>query len=413
MDKLLSKYLHKHKRIIVIVSFLLLLNSALYLFIYFFHSSIPFNIRDYKENSNHFYEDPIATQGQFNLLRSLGQYDAQWYLKIASEGYVYQPVQQYEKQKNDIEKNGMNILSYAFFPLYPLVLALVNTVFHNVELAAFVLANVLIIINGISLYVVLSKFYSNTIAMRTVFLLFSFPFSIFYRSYFSEGLSLFFLIWFSYFFLKKRYIQAAFLLGLLSVTRASALFINVLFLFYLLREGVTRTLSVKKIVFSVFLLSMPCVLWLVFCYLQTGDFFFFNTVREFWNIEFPFAAEWFRDVPYIVRNLVTVLIFFGLPAHLYHFSQLEIISILTMFVLLVVSRKKIDKKLWWISLLFFAAPLFTTDTMSFTRYQMISFPLFLYLALILNDRRYYLTLFSFLVLLFLVSLVFINWYWVG
>src|SRR3989344_4143949 len=69
-----------------------LINLALYIFIYIFGPTVEFARHNYFYNSHHYLEDLRAVDGSaFNFLRSLGQYDAQWYLKIAQEGYPKNP----------------------------------------------------------------------------------------------------------------------------------------------------------------------------------------------------------------------------------------------------------------------------------------------------------------------------------
>ena len=159
-----------------------LLNVFLYFFIIVFHNLIPFNKDNYIHSSHHYFEDPRFVGGNFNLLRALGQYDAQWYLGIASDGYPAHMMRLDESSEGESE-----ILSYAFFPLYPLVVGAFKNVLGGVELSAFIVSNILLLLNFCSLYYAVSKIFNKNVAIKTCFLLFLFPFSIFFAVILLKG----------------------------------------------------------------------------------------------------------------------------------------------------------------------------------------------------------------------------------
>ncbi len=387
-----------NKKFCLNLSLFLIINLLLYCFIILFNTKVPFNSYNYSTNAHHYLPDQRVTKKSFNLLNALGQYDAQWYLKIAQKGYPKNPV-----TETLTNKNLMGGLSYAFFPFYPLTLSIVNLPIRNIELSAFALTNLLLILNFFSLYFVLKKFYTSSIAFKTIFLLFLFPFSLFYRSYFSESLFLFFLVWFSYGLLSNKWFITSITLAALMVTRATGLFLFPLFLFYLWQGLRRKQIHINKLIIYLIFSFLPFLLWAIYCYLQTGNFLYFIAIRYAWSgIQIP-----------IIHNLILVLSFFSLPMHSFHYSQLDILIIIITLILLVISRKKINPKLWLISFLLWLGPLLTTDTMSFTRYQTISFPLFLYGAQVLRNKSYFFTLLVFAILLFIFSLFFVNWYWLG
>jgi len=377
------------------------INIALYFFIFFFQDKISFNIRNYTISAHHYLVDARSRGGSFDFLRALGQFDAQWYLKIAEKGYPENP-----QLIPNVNKDINSGLSYAFFPLYPLLLSLFNTVINNIELTAFAVTNVLLLINFISLYYVVSQLYSEHIARKTVFLFFLFPFSIFFRSYFTEGLFLFLLIWFSYFLIQRQWFYSACFLSLLFVTRPNGLFLAPLFLFFASQEYKKNRIRLSSFFQLGTIAIFPFFLWLWFCFYYTSDPFYWFSIQSNWYNFQQFSFP-------LTNNLQTIFQFFSLPLHAFHKSKIEVLTILTAGALLFYSRKKIKPELWWISLLFWAVPLIFKDTMSFSRYQIISFPLFIYLATALKGLSYKLVILVFLFYLFFTSLFFVNWYWVG
>ncbi len=379
----------------------LALNLLLYLFIYFFHGFYPFHEGNYIYNAHHFLEDPRIKGGEFNFLRALGQYDAQWYLKIASDGYPKNP-----SNVNIEDKSAMDGLTYAFFPLYPLTIALVNFFVNDIEGSAFILSNFLLMINFISLYYVVTKLYDREVAYKTCFLLFFFPFSIFYRSYFTEGLFLLFFIWFAYFFIKAKYFYAAVLLGFANVTRPNGLFLNLPFLYFLIKDlkGYKNYL-VKLFPFS-FLIILPLIIWIYLNFINTDNPLYFYSVQGSWFYsESPFVP--------LMTNFERLVNFDKLYFHLFHLSKLDYFMVFTSFIILLISRKVLGFKLWSLSLVLSVFPLLIKDTMSYSRYIIVVFPFFIYLAKKLNDIGYGIIFGIFSTLLFLVSLLFVNWYWIG
>ncbi len=393
--------MHVNKKFWVYFFLFIALNVLLYLCIAFFHNKIPFSSLNYTTNAYHYLSDERIIGGEFDLLRGLGQYDAQWYLHVASVGYPQSPHDTHMAYEKDF--SGM---SYAFFPLYPTILYLVTRVVNNIEISAFVVANILLIANFISLYYFVTHIFNENTAFKTAWLLFLFPFSIFYRSYFTEGLFLLLLIWFSYFLLKKRWLTSALFLSLLLVTRPNAVVLGLLFSVCIGLEYKRKELSLRTLLDAILISIIPLFGWLLYCYLHTGDVFYWLTIQSSWyssqNITNP-----------LIHNLETISRFPYLDLHNFHSSKIDVITLILVGILLFFSRKKLSPELWWMCLLFWLIPLLFKDTMSFTRYQIVAFPLFIYLALQLRGMRYGIVVSLFCVGLFIVSIFFVNWYWIG
>ncbi len=391
-------FLFKHR--ILLLLLLPLTTVLLYCFITNFYSLFPLQTFSYFNNYNHYIADPRASGQKFNLLLSLAPADAQWYLKIADSGYPIRPRVIYSGSHQTIDG-----ATYAFFPLYPITIALVNFFLKNIVLSAFILTQLLFLLNIVSLYYVIKKLYNEQLAIKTLFLLFLFPFSIFFRSYFSESLFLLELIWFSYFLIKKRLFISSLLLGLLLVTRGNGLFLLPVFFCVVFRDVQNRRLFIKKSILYGFILILPFLAWIAYCYLQTGNGFYFIIARKAW-FQYPFPLPLFY-------NIALVLLVRYLPFHFFHLSQLDVFFVVLDMILLVFSKKFLRPVLWWVAFTLWISPLSTQDAMSSTRFQIIYFPLFIYAAYILKGRWYLATLVFFSICLLIVSLLFVNWYWIG
>jgi len=385
------------KFLIVVFS---LLNLFIYIFILGFHNAIPFSSFDYFRNAHHFIKDSRVSEHKFKLINNLAQYDAQWYLKIAENGYPT------TSSKEDLSNRSFSGLSFAFFPMYPATIGVLNFIFRNILLSAFLFSNLMLFVNFVSLIFVARKIESEDIAIKTAFLLFFFPFSIFYRSYFTESLFLFLLIWFSYFFIKKQNKLSGLFLGLLNITRGAGVLIYIPYFYYLLQDFRKKKVNIVQLIQSVALSVIPIALWVFYVYHKTGDLFYFMKTRSAWTGEHSFVNQ-------IIDNINRVAIFSSQALHSFHSSKIDIAVILLVFSILVFSLGQINKKLWLISLCIFLAPLIFNDTMSYTRMQIVSFPLFLFISKILRKEMVYFMFALFYVGLLITSIIFINWYWVG
>lgn len=385
------------------VSFLgfALINLTLYGFIAVFHPVLNFNNNNFQINAHHFFEVPRSDNSNFDLIKSLAPFDGQWYLKIAESGYP-----KYSDKMDYSNRQVYNSLAFAFFPAFPATLGLFNLIFKNTHLAAFILVNLLMAANFFSLFYVVRNLFSQNLAFKTVYLTFLFPFAIFYRSYFSEGLYLLILLWFSYFFIKKSYFISGILLSILNITRGAGLLLNLVFVFFLYRDVKNHKISLKVFLASNLIAVLPLTGWVYFTFLKTGDPVYFFTVQKSWlaanGITFP-----------LLSNIKQILDFFNLPLHLFHYSQIDIMVALISLTLLFFSKKFLGIKLWLISLVLLATPLLVKDFMSYSRMVIVVFPLFIYLASILKGASYYIVLTLFGVGLLLTSLYFVNWHWVG
>ncbi len=383
-------------RIIVLA---LTTNLALYMFMLFGNNIFPFHKHNYLYNAHHYFEDPRIKDGSFRLLRVLGVYDSQWYLKIADKGYPKNPT-----TLNNNNKTIMEGLSYAFFPLFPFLLSLLNYFINNIELTAFLFNNILFLINCCSIYYIISKVFSKTLALKTTILFIIFPFSIFFRSYFAEGLFLFLLLWFTYFLKEKKFMVSAIFLSLLYITKGNSFLLYFLYLYRL-----TQTYTLRKFSNATFfsLLVLPFLgtaVWFSYCFLQTGNFLYFMSVRHAWS---PYGIEAF------FLNIYNLMMTPFLRLHSFHSSQVDNVMFLLSIFLLTKAKRILPNEFLWANILLLSVYFIGQDLISFSRNTSIFFPIFIYLAYILKGKLYVLILLLFSVSLSVITLLFINWYWIG
>lgn len=378
-----------------------IINLLFYGCIVFFHSRVRFHTFNYVKNAHHFEADVRVQGHNFSLINALAQFDAQWYLKIAGTGYPDSP-----KVTEMTNKNIMDGLSYAFFPLYPILISLVHAVIPDLDFAAFILSLLLLSVNFVSLWYCVTKIYSEKTAARTVTLLFLFPFSVFFRSYFSEGLFLLLLVWYSYFLVFRKWNAVFLLQSLLAVTRPTGLFLYPISLFFIWKDLKKQTVSIAHAL-QLFLLSLfPFAVWILYNHVHTGNPLYWYFMQ----------SAWYRSsglINTVTSNIVHIMSFPVLAFHSFHSSKVDVLIFLYCGIILYLSRKKLKTELWLISFTFWFFPLLSKDLLSFSRYQTVSFPLFVYLAQALSRRWYFILCTVCIILLLLTGLYFVNWWWVG
>jgi hypothetical protein len=100
----------------------------------------------------------------------------------------------------------------------------------EIKISAFLLSNLLLVANFSCLYFCWRKYFIKKTLIKALFLLFFFPGSVFFRSYFAENLLLLLLIIFAYYLMEKRYYKAGLVLSLLNLTKANVFLLNGLLL---------------------------------------------------------------------------------------------------------------------------------------------------------------------------------------
>jgi len=143
--------------------------------------------------------------------RYLLRWDASWYLKIAGEGYS-------SYNGNDLVQQSM-----AFPPLYPLISRAVAVVLGISNGASLLLvANIAIVIAVLLTFKLVKEEFGDETALYTVAALSFFPTSLFFSAGYTESLAL--LLTVSCFLLlkRKRYILASVLISLTLATRPTS-----------------------------------------------------------------------------------------------------------------------------------------------------------------------------------------------
>lgn len=382
------------------LSLFFLFQTTLYIWMISMRHTVLFNVEHFNNFYNKHFKQESRDKAPEDFLKNLVVYDAQWYLFLANQFYESPTSEDFQNPTY-----SKRVLQFAFFPLYPLTLSMFHRIspFQNIETSAFIVSIILQIATSITMFLFIKRVTNEKIATYTLLLLFFAPFSIFFRSYYTEILFLFILILFCFFVFNKYYIIGALFLGFLTVTRGTAILLLLLFIAYLLLEYKKKRIRLIHLVISIIIAILPISSWMFVCYQKTGNPIFFISVKQYWlHTTFP-----------LLRIIHAFSIYPFLPFHTFHASKVDIFMIVLVGFLLYKSRMSIPRFLWWIGFCLWITPLLSHDTMSFSRYQSVNFPVFLYLASVMKQSIFIVSFIASFALLAIISLLFLNYHWIG
>jgi hypothetical protein len=318
---------------------------------------------------------------KFNDVLSIFQRnDSYWYKEIVKHGY--------QKIKNPIElgyvgKDKVIQSSWAMFPVYPLTIKGISTLFQlNFIQSAFIISLLFSALSYILFYIICTSLFSLSakIAWRNTLIFIVFPFHYYFSMYYTEAMYFSFLaIAFLSIHHRKYWLLCLTLIPLTLVRPNGIVSVLPLFLYFLEKEGgypfwlnQLKTFNLKRMLSFGWFLSAPISL-IIYCLYQkhmTNFYFAYVKAQVGWNKDFMFPLlALFRsgDLSSQFNSVYTILVF--------------------VFSFLI--RKKIPLSfniLVWISLLL---PLSSGSVLSMPRFISILFPLFVLLGSKISIQKYY------------------------
>lgn len=328
-----------------------------------------------------FYFLPHSAVFTNDFLKSLANWDGGHFLGIAQNGY---------KEK----------FQYAFFPLYPLVINLVNKLIGNYLISAILISLVSAFLGIQLLYKLCVIYFDKKLAEKVILGLLFFPTSFYFLTAYSEGL--FFMLALStfYFLQKRKLFLATIFASLASATRLVGLAV----VLGLIIEVIT-IYKVNKKNWYIFLSPLGLLIYCWYLYHQTGDPFYFIESELHWqrNITVPVISFWET-----IKSLTQVGF---ISSHVSVFLDL----IFAIFGIGLVFRtfRFLPTSFAIYSLVSILIPLFTPSLSSISRFLLPIFPIFILIGL---NKNKYLNLgyqIISIMILTLFSVMFVNGYWVS
>ena len=309
------------------------------------------------KNIGGYAEELVQVDATHGLWLSIwGVWDTSPYLRIADNWYPTGASADYG--------------TYAFFPLYPLLMRVVGFPFGSSFIGGVMVSNLALLVAAWFLYRLTAMETDHRTGLRAVLFLFLCPAGFIFSGVFTEAAFLAFTV--AAFYCARRggrgyWLYACALGGLAAMTRVPGVFIAPLLLWEYLKS---RDYDVRKIRPDVLLLALTPLglgLFMLQCYWLTGDALAFSTVQTLWG----------RELTNPVSALATAIGSGYLP-----YIMGSCYSIAVLLAITVFHRRIGPIFLVW-TLILMLLPLLSAylhNSLSMLRFALVAFPLFILMA---------------------------------
>lgn len=349
-------------------------------------------------------ENSLAISGLPNWIWSFGNFDGVHYLKIAQEGYLAN-------------------YSQAFFPLYPLLISVLNFFPKNLLLdtrvfvdpsffyTGILVSNIFFFFALVFLYKLFSLDWDKKTVIRSMFLLLCFPTSYYFGSIYTESLFLFAVVGSLYFARKENFLLA----GVFALLGSATKIVGVVLLPVLLIELFqSQTFKVnnpsKKIagLIGVFLTPLGLLAYMIFLKLNFNNMFYFVTAQP----SFGASRSALPTIllPQVIFRYFKIFLNVPLLSSSFFNAFTEFVSALVPLGALFIFFKRIRLSYWVFTFSVLIIPTMTGTFLSMPRFALMSFLLFPY---IVKSKFYFVILMVFLALLIILTSLFTRGYWIA
>lgn len=319
----------------------------------------------------------------FDFFASWAQWDGGHFINIARLGY-FAPQE------------------YAFFPLLPNLIRFASIfTFGNYVLAGLLVTNVFFFLFLFLFYKLVNKTFGQKIAKTAVVTFLAFPTAYFGVAVYSESVFLLFAVLTLYYLENKKLLLTVVASSFAGATRLIGAFLIIPVAWSYLESISFKIKRLNwKILFIPFSLS-GLFLYSFYLFLKFGDPFYFSTVESVWHRSF-------------VNPVATMFSYFTVNPFAKPFNDyLDITVTLGFLAILLIGFKKIPKSWWFYSLLVILLPASTGTLTSMPRYALSAFPVFILIAIYLENKTILkITVWGiFLIAQISLAILFVNGYW--
>ncbi|CAN5717167.1 hypothetical protein BH20ACI4_BH20ACI4_15200 [soil metagenome] len=311
-------------------------------------------------------------------LKFWSRWDAESYLWIAEHGYT---------------AVGEKRFLLVFFPLYPLLIKLVELVTGNYKLSAFIVSGIASIVIGLLFRLLIKLDFSEKTAQQAILFLFIFPTSYFLHIPYTESLFIALVIGCFWAARTEKWIVAGILGFLACLTRINGIILFPALLFEIW-EQYNNTKKVNWVWLTVILIPLGCITYLLLNFGITGNaFMFLEYQRQNWGkyLRLPFDGLWGKFQTILTQNPEN--------SNMVGFQELLFIAIGFFAIVLGWKYLRNSYKVWMVVnwLLFIS----TSFILSVPRYTLTMFPIFILMALVARQDWRLNVLFTFWSILYL------------
>ncbi len=330
-----------------------------------------------------------------------GRWDAEHYIRIATEGY-----------------SGFEM---AFFPLYPLLIEMIGALTGNHLIAGLLISNIASFFGLLFFYKLVEHQYDRAVAHRAIFYISIFPTAVFFSAVYSESLFFALTVASFYYIRERKWITAGVLGYFAALTRVEGVLLAVPFLIEWLAvvfgEGASREASlsnalewpisdVVRPLAGLALVPLGLLSYMAYLWVLRGDPLYFTHVQAHWGRHLAFPWE-------SVSHSFTVMSHATTPQTVAN-QALEVTFTTLMVAVLVAGFWRLRPSYSVYMALSILVPMSTSSLMSMPRFALVLFPMFVMFALwgaraSVNNA---IVAFS-LPILGLYTVLFADWYWVA
>ncbi len=321
-------------------------------------------------------------------------FDGRNYLKIATDGY------------NSTQKFNIRV----FFPFYPLLIRIFSfNLFFN-PIVVGLLISLFSIILGVYTFnklLILEKI-AEVDKAKILSLLFLFPTSFFYLSYYTESLLLL-LTLLTFFFLKeKKFVLASIFAALASGTKVLGLALFPVILWEAYRSYKTT----KRVSVSMLIAPLGFIFYSLYNYFVERNLFLALQGHSDWGRHIGILSP----LQAFIESFSKVLFGSEISQHnifIRSIEVLEFVSAVFLILMLILGYRRL-KFSYWLYLLCSALVLFFSGSLgSLPRHLLLLFPIHIVLVKLLPTKLYYMVGTLFFILLIYLTALFLRGYWVA
>jgi hypothetical protein len=320
-----------------------------------------------------------------------------------------------------IAQNGYKPLEYFFFPLYPIIIHYLSNLFGTgtvgIAITGLLVSNIFFILALVGFTRLMRLDYSHNVTIITCTLLFLFPTSFYFGSFYTESLFFAEVIWAMYFARKGNWIAA----GLIGVAACATRIVGVALIPALLVEvycqfGLKDFKRLLQPVILVLMSFLGILGYMMFLNEKTGD-----PIAFFTSLNTVFGEQRSSSI-ILLPQVFYRYIFKILPVLNYSYwpqvfsTYLEFITGVLFFVLAILSYFKIRLSYSAFLTAGYLIPTFSGSFSSFPRYALVLFPGFILLAQFLEKFPPYVRGTVYIisgVCLFIAESLFVRGYWIS
>jgi Gpi18-like mannosyltransferase len=320
-----------------------------------------------------------------------------------------------------IAQNGYKPLEYFFFPMYPMLVhyfsLVLGTGTTGIAVTGLVVSNILLILGVVGLTKLMQLDYRQEVINICIILLFLFPTSFYFGSFYTESLFFAEIVWSLYFARKGNW----FIAGVIGAFACATRIVGIALIPALLVEAYAQIglKDIKKLIKPCILISISTLGifgYMFFLYQKTGDpLAFFTSLNTVFGEQRSNSIILLPQVFYrYFFKILPVLNYSYFPQILYTYLEVLIASLF--FILSILSYFKLRISYSIFLTLGYIIPTLSGSFSSFPRYALVLFPGFILMSLYLQKLPAYVRGIVYGVsgiVLFLAESLFMRGYWIS